>query len=142
MSIQYNPGIPLLSRFSIYTLGLLAAIFGTSANAGIQVNTVDPAAQVSEKGRRVRITGPIACTVGQRAEVYVTLTQRATGAVAMGKSHFICTGYIQQWEVHAATQGREDFEAGAAFAVALGITSTRGKADDAHQWLVQITLVH
>ena len=142
MSIQCNPRISLFSRCSIYTLGLLAASFGASANAGIQINTIDPAAQVSEKGRHVHITGPVACTVGQRAEVYVTLTQRATGAIAMGKSHFICTGYIQQWEVHAAAHGQEDFETGAALAVALGITSKRGKADDAHQWLVQITLVH
>ena len=142
MSIQYNPRKPSLSRVSIYTLGLMAAISVASANAGIQSNTIDPAAEVSEKGRHVRITGPIACTVGQRAEIYVTLTQRATGAVAMGRSHFICTGYIQQWEVRAATHGREDFETGAASAVALGITSKRGKADDAHQWLVPITLVH
>ena len=142
MSIQSSAERRSLSQGSIYILGLMAAISMSSASAGIQSNTIDPAVEVSENGRHLRVTGPIACITGQRAEIQVTLTQRATGAIATGKSHFTCTGYLQQWEVHAVNQGREDFETGAATAVAVGITSTRGKPDDAHQWLVQVTLVH
>jgi hypothetical protein len=52
-----------------------------------------------------------------------------------------CTGGAQQWEVHAATQGKNTFEEGPATAVALGRTTTRGSVTDADQWLVEITLV-
>ena len=123
-------------------VGFAVTVLMTAANAGIQSNTIDPAAAISEKGRHVLLTGPIACTAGQRADIQVTLTQRATGATASGRTHFTCTGYLQQWEVRAEVQGRERFEPGAAAAVALGTTSKQGKADDAHQWLVLITLVH
>jgi hypothetical protein len=63
------------------------------------------------------------------------------GAVAEGHTRIICTTDVQQWEVHASIQGKETFEEGAATAVALARTSDRGDIDDAHQWLVPITLV-
>jgi hypothetical protein len=44
-------------------------------------------------------------------------------------------------EVHAVTHGKASFEEGPATAVALGSTTSRGQATDAHQWLVDITLV-
>ena len=91
------------------------------------------------------MTGPIACTRGEKAYLEVTVAQRATGAVAEGRTLITCTGDplpdTQQWEVHAATQGKETFQEGPAIAVALGRTSTRGHITDAHQWLVNITLV-
>jgi hypothetical protein len=142
MSIQPSAERRSFSQAFISILGLLATVSMSPASAGIQSNTMDPAVEISEHGRHLRVTGPVACTAGQRAEIQVTLTQRATGAIATGKSHFICTGYLQQWEVHAVNQGREGFEAGAATAVAVGVTSDRDKRDDAHQWLVQVTLVH
>jgi hypothetical protein len=43
--------------------------------------------------------------------------------------------------VQASTLGKERFAEGPATAVALGRTTARGKATDAHQWLVEITLV-
>jgi hypothetical protein len=43
--------------------------------------------------------------------------------------------------VHASVQGKAAFEAGPATAVALGRTTDRGATTDAHQWLVNITLV-
>lgn len=70
-----------------------------------------------------------------------TVTQRSTGAVAEGHTRITCTGDIQQWEVHASTQGQETFEEEPATAVALGRTTDRGETTDAHQWLVDITLV-
>ena len=142
MSIQPSAERRSLKQVSISILGLLAAVSVSPASAGIQSNTIDPAVEVSENGGRLRVTGPVACTVGQRAEIQVTLTQRATGALATGRSQFTCSGYLQQWEVHAVKQGREGFETGAATAVAVGVTSEGGKPDDAHQWLVQVTLVH
>jgi hypothetical protein len=53
----------------------------------------------------------------------------------------VCTGATQQWEVHAAAQGAATFDEGPATAVAVGRTTARGVTSDAHQWLVEITLI-
>ena len=72
----------------------------------------------------------------------MSVTQRSTGAVAEGRTLITCTGiHTQQWKVHASNHGNETFEAGPATAVGLAVTTSRGKASDAHQWLVNITLV-
>ncbi len=105
------------------------------------LTAIEPVAIVTDNGRHIIATGPIGCTEGQRAYVQVTVTQRATGAVAKGHTRITCTGDIQQWEVHASTQGKETFQEGPATAVALARTTDRGDTDDAHQWLVNITLV-
>jgi len=110
------------------------------AFARITANTIDAVAGLTDHGRQLVVTGPIACAEGERAYLRVTVTQRATGAVAEGRTVVACTGGIQQWEVRAAARGRETFEEGPATAVALGRTAERGKTTDAHQWLVDIAL--
>ncbi len=120
----------------------LAGGFAASlAFARITMNTIDPIAIVADKGRHLVVTGPIACIAGERAYLRATVTQRTTGAVAEGSGFITCTGVSQQWEVHAVTQGAASFAPGAATAVGLASTSLRGKVNDAHQWLVDITLV-
>ncbi len=120
---------------------LMGVLIARTAFAGIQVNTINPAAIVTGNGRHLLVTGPITCTAGERAYIRVTVTQRATGAVAEGHTLVRCTGDIQQWEVRASTKGRETFGEGPAVAVALAGTTAGGAATDAHQWLVGITLV-
>ncbi len=122
-------------------LTLAGGLAASLALARITYNTIDPIAVVADNGRHLIVTGPLNCTAGERAYLRVTVTQRTTGAVAEGSSFVTCAGVIQQWEVHAQTQGAASFVAGAATAVALGTTSSRGKATDAHQWLVNVTLV-
>ena len=68
------------------------------------------------------------------------VTQRATGAVAEGRTPLTCTGAPQHWDVDAAIQGNETLREGSATAVAFGRTTTRGASTDAHQWVVNITL--
>jgi hypothetical protein len=109
--------------------------------ARVVFNTINPVASVTDNGRHILVTGPVGCTVGERAYVRVTVTQRATGAVAEGSTFITCTGVTEQWEVHASTQGKETFQEGDATAVAIGRTTSRGATTDAHQWLVNITLV-
>jgi len=104
-------------------------------------NTIDPVAVVAGGGRHLILTGPIRCDQEERTELRVTVTQRETGAVAEGYAVFTCTVETQQWEVHAVTQGKATFEEGPATAVGVGSTTSRGTATDAHQWLVDITLV-
>ena len=109
--------------------------------AKVVINTIDSLATLADHGRLVIATGPISCTRGERVYLRVTITQRETGAVAEGRSRVLCTGNSQQWEVHAATQGKASFDEGPALAVAIGRSADRGKITDAHQWLVDVTLV-
>ena len=92
---------------------------------------------MTDKGRHIVATGPIGCTAGEKV-LDRAVTQRATGAVAYGRTRFTCTGDNQRWRVHAVAQGDETFADGAATAVPLARTSA---VTDAHQWLVNITLV-
>ncbi len=112
-----------------------------TAFARVAANTIDPLARVSDTGRHLTVTGPIACTESERAFIRVTVTQRTTGAVAAGHTVLRCTGNPQQWEVHAQTDAKATFEQGAATAVALAHTVFQGETTDAHQWLVNITLI-
>jgi hypothetical protein len=48
---------------------------------------------------------------------------------------------IEQWEVHAVAHGKPSFAEGPAIAAAVAVTTFRGATTDAHQWLVDITLV-
>jgi hypothetical protein len=125
---------------AVILLAVAGAFVTRTAFARITANTIDPTGIVSENGRHLTITGPIAVTAGERAELRVTVTQRSTGAVARGVAFFTGTGATIQWKVEAMAEGAAAFEAGPATAVALGRTTEGGKATDAHQWLVEITL--
>jgi hypothetical protein len=112
------------------------------AFARLVINTIHPQAIISDNGRHLIVTGPCqGDTPGERAYLRVTITQRSTGAVAEGVIVFTLTGELQQWEVDATTQGKEAFETGPATAVAIVRTASAGATSDAHQWLVNITLV-
>ena len=108
--------------------------------AGVALNTIDPVAVVTDDGRQLMITGPIACTTADRATLHVTVTQRTTGAVAQGRTRFTCTGDVQQWEVRVKSLGKRTFTEGIATAVALARTTAEGESTDAHQWLVEVTV--
>ena len=112
-----------------------------AAFARIASNTIDPQAIVTDNGRHLILTGPIQATAGERVFTRVTVTQRSTGAVAEGSVAFDATGAVEQWDVHATTQGKATFQPGPATAVGLARTTSRGATTDAHQWLVNINLV-
>ena len=133
----------LRHRLPLAVIGVSLAflLFAPLTFARIVLNTIDPIATVTDNGRHIVVTGPLTCTRGEQAFLEVTVTQRPTGAVAEGRSRVICTGNSQQWEVHAATQGQASFAEGPAIAVAIGRTANRGEITDAHQWLVNVTLV-
>lgn len=104
-------------------------------------NQIDTVAFVIDNGRRILLTGPVECGDGERADLRVTVTQRETGAVAEGHTFVTCTGTPQRWEIDALTQGDQTFEEGPVVGVLAGRTVSRGETTDAHQWLVNITLV-
>src|SRR5437773_2696300 len=125
----------------LWLVVLLGVCLAPLALAKLIVNTIDPVAIVSGNGLHVVMTGPIACTEGERASLRVTVTQRETGALAEGVALFACAGVVQQWKVLASIQGNETFQPGPATAVAIGRSSSGAKTTDAHPWLVNITLV-
>lgn len=129
----------LVSAAIVLTLG--GVWLAPLAFARVTYNTIDPVATITDNGRQIIVTGPIRCDEIQRGDLRVTVTQRSTGAVAEGRTVITCTVDEQQWEVRASVQGKKAFEAGPAIAVALASTSNSGDTDDAHQWLVDITLV-
>ena len=121
---------------------ILAGVFvARTAFARVTYNTIDTVGLVADKGRQVTVTGPVAVTPGERTEMRVTVTQRSTGAVAEGVIFFAGTGQTNQWEVTAVAEGRAAFEAGPATVVGLARSSVHGQATDAHQWLVNVTLL-
>ncbi len=132
-------------KLGVSVAAILLAAAGTfiarTAFARIAYNTIDPIGSVAGNGRQITVTGPIASDAGERTELRVMVTQRSTGAVAEGRAFLVGTGAMQQWQVGASAQGNEDFAPGPATAVAMARTSVRGQATDAHQWLVNITLV-
>ena len=83
-------------------------------------------------------------TVGrrERTQLRVTVTQRSTGAVAEGVIFFTGSGQTNQWEITALAEGRATFQAGPATVVGLARSSIHGQATDAHQWLVNVTLLN
>ena len=121
----------------------VAGVFvARTAFAKVMQNTIDPVARVTDNGRHLIVTGPLRCDQSQRTPVRVTVTQRSTGALAEGQIFVDCSTTVQQWEVHAFAQGKETFAEGPATATALARTAIgHGESDDAHQWLVNITLV-
>jgi hypothetical protein len=122
-------------------LVILAGVFvAPTVVARITRNTIDPVGIVADQGRRVTVTGPILVTTGERTELRVTVTQRSTGAVAEGV-FFTGSGKTNRGEITALAEGRTAFEAGPATVVGLARSSINGHATDAHQWLVNVTLL-
>ena len=124
-------------------LALLVLAVGASQFSFARVvrNTIDASAVIADGDRRVVVTGPIECDLGERVHVLVTVTQRTTGAIAEGRTLVACTGVEGPWTVEAEVAGRERFAPGGATAVAVAWTVRRGVTTDAHQWLVPVTLV-
>ena len=116
-------------------------LLGSGADARIMKNTIDATARITENGRTLVVTGPIQCSETQPTYLRVTVTQRSTGAVAGGIAQITCTPDERQWDLRVTTQGNAIFEEGPAIATALAKSTLQGTPDDAHQWLVQFTLV-
>jgi hypothetical protein len=123
-------------------MALTGVFLARSAFAKVAFNTINPVAVLSEQGRHLTVTGPLAVTAGERVELRVTVTQRTTGAMAEGDTHLVGTGGTNQWSLSAHTVGRQTFAPGPATATAVALTvADGGVVTDAHQWLVNITVV-
>jgi len=129
-----------IKRLSRPFLVLSLSAAATRTFAGIALNTIDTVAHQTESGWQIVVTGPIACTAGERITLHLTVTQRSTGAVGQGHTRFLCTGALQQWEVLVTHDKKAAFADGAATAVALARTTAQGAPTDAHQWLINVSV--
>lgn len=109
--------------------------------AKIALNTIDPIVILSSNNRQVLVTGPIACTQGEKLSLDVMLTQRTTGAISAGNLQMSCTGTNQTWAINTNTRGAATFEVGSAVAWALATTRDNGIITDANQWSRNVTVV-
>jgi hypothetical protein len=62
---------------SAMVISVVAVLVAATALARIAQNTVDPVATVSDDGRHIIVTGPIACTKNERAYLLVTSNGRS-----------------------------------------------------------------
>lgn len=124
----------MMARGPIGCIVLLALWAADPAGAFIAANTIDAQSTSTRGGTRVRTTGPIGCTRGERLSIRVTVTQPATGARARKSWNSRCTGEIQHWQVRARARHRTRFETGAGRVCAVAKTRSAGRVTDTREW--------
>lgn len=101
----------------------------------------DSTARLDVSRHAIRIGGLVRCTRGGRVRIDVTITQRATGALARGTWTARCTGVSRRWTIRAARALTGRFRSGSATACAAGSAANSRRATDAIQWCKVLRLV-
>ena len=89
---------------------------------------------ISETGRKIMVTGHVACVKGDEYKVQTSVTQSSTAALGRGETPGTCTGKEEQFAVATWAYDEALFAAGPAQACALLTIRTRGKMSDVFQW--------
>jgi hypothetical protein len=118
------------------TVALLAG--ADAASAVIATNTIDELA-THKDGSLVWVTGPIACTRGERISITVTIRQAAIGARARGRWKGRCTGEVQHWQVTARRRGAR-FETGRGRVCAVATTRDGSRVTDTRRWCERVRM--
>jgi pimeloyl-ACP methyl ester carboxylesterase len=105
-----------------------------AASAYISANTIDELATHKNDGRLLRVTGPIACTRGERISIGVAVSQPATAARAQSRWRGRCNGEVQRWQVGARARGGARFETGRGRVCAVAKTRSGSRVTDARRW--------
>jgi hypothetical protein len=123
-------------------LGLaVVMLFGADAASGyLSGNTIDRYATYKDDGTRVRVTGPIGCTRGERVSIRVTVTQSATGTRARKVWKGRCTGELQHWRVRARARRVARFSSGAGEVCAVARTRGASRVTDTRRWCERVAL--
>jgi hypothetical protein len=125
-------------RLLVVGFAALTLLGADAASAFLTANTIDGHATYTRDGTRVRATGPIGCTSGERVSIRVTVTQAATGARARKTWTGRCTGEIQHWQVRARARQGARFETGAGRVCAVAKTRTAGRVTDTRKWCERV----
>ena len=128
------------TRLLVVAFAALTLWGAEGASAFISANTIDGEATSARAGARVRVTGPIGCTSGERVSIRVTVAQSATGARARNTWTARCTGEIQHWQVRARARQGARFETGAGRVCAVAKTRTAGRVTDTRRWCERVAV--
>lgn len=102
----------------------------------------DKTGDLSTGGRVVTVGGPLSCTTGGAIRIYVTVTQRKSGALARGTWRGTCSGPGQQWLLRKVrAHGKARFRLGQTEACAAGVGLNGRRATDATQWCGAVLLL-
>ncbi|MFP3939104.1 MAG: hypothetical protein ACOC7L_03515 [Acidobacteriota bacterium] len=138
-------------RLVVLSIAVLALFWAPApARAGVYLNTFEAVAFLAPDGRAGQVTVKLGCDRGERFRLRVTVSQRATGAVAEGRARGVCTGdrvredfQLVPVPVRAVGDARFD-EALSATVAGLAITTVgrRGSSErtDLHQWIPDFQL--
>jgi hypothetical protein len=126
------------TRLAIAVLAASLLCGADAASAYITANTIDRQATYKRDGARVRTTGPIGCTRGERVSITVTVTQAATVARARKSWTSRCTGELQHWQVRALTREGTRFENGTGRACAVAETRSADRVTDTRKWCERV----
>jgi hypothetical protein len=129
-------------RTPLAIAGLAASLLcgADTASAYIAANTIDRHATYKRDGTRVRTTGPIGCTRGERVSITVTVTQAATVARARRSWTSRCTGELQHWQVRARARQGTRFETGPGRVCAVAKTRSADRVTDTRKWCERVRL--
>jgi hypothetical protein len=131
-----------MRRTGLVVVGLAVVMLGgaEAASAIITANTIDRHATYKDDGARVRASGPIGCTRGERVSIRVTVTQPASGARARDRWVRRCTGVVQHWQVRARARQGTRFENGAGKVCAVAKTRSASRVTDTRRWCERVAL--
>jgi pimeloyl-ACP methyl ester carboxylesterase len=138
-------GHPSGGRIVMRTTPLVLAVAllfeAEAAGAFISANTIDGHATYKKRGDLVRVTGPIACTRGERVAIRVAVRQAATAAGARGRWNGRCTGEVQHWRVRARARGTTLFANGRGRVCAVATTRSGSRVTDRRGWCERVQVV-
>ena len=112
-----------------------------TASAFLTANTIDGRATYEKNGRLVRVSGPIACTRGERISIRVTVRQPATAVRARSGWKRRCTGKVQHWQVTAHARRRTRFGNGVGRVCAVAHTRAGSRVTDTRRWCEPVKVV-
>jgi hypothetical protein len=131
-------------RTRLAIAGLAASLLCGADAAGAYITNnsgnIDPHATYRQDGARVRATGPIGCTRGERVIIRVTVAQAATRARAREAWTRRCTGEIQHWQIRARARLGTRFEMGRGKVCAVAMTRSADRVTDTRTWCQRVRL--
>ena len=119
-------------------LAVVLLCVAEAASALITGNTIDEHSTYTKRGTLVRVSGPIACTRGERVAIRVAIRQPVTAARARDRWQGRCTGEVQHWQVWARARRGTRFESGRSRVCAVATTRSGSRITDTRRWCERV----
>ena len=124
---------------ALVVVGLAVVLLsGVDASAFVSANTIDELATHHKRGGLVRVTGPIACTRGERVAIEVAVNQPGTAARARSRWRGRCTGEVQHWRVKARARRGTRFGNGRGRVCVRATMRAGSRVTDTRRWCERV----